>query len=85
MAPMSPQLSIDVNADHSCNWRCCFGKECPAQTDERPIPPPNSPTHGTKRQISLGSDSTTTEKVEFVSVQVVHKFRRGSHPPHSQK
>lgn len=30
-----PKLQVDVNSDHSCNWRCCWGCRCvPGLEDE---------------------------------------------------
>lgn len=33
MFPTAPHLSLDVNADHSCNWKCCFGQPCPSDKE----------------------------------------------------
>jgi hypothetical protein len=72
-----PSLTIDVNADHSCNWKCCFN---PAeQIESGTIVPPNTPDIGSpiqlgKRQISSGSDGSTTEKVRVVQIEV-HRHR----------
>lgn len=32
MLPVMPKLTLDVEADHSCNWRCCYGCRCQSES-----------------------------------------------------
>lgn len=80
-----PRLSIDVKADHSCNWRCCFDKNCPSDVQNDipvlPVAPAlERPMSLGKRQVSGESGDITTEKVvRVVEVTIQqHKHRRVS-------
>lgn len=58
----SATLKIDVNADHSCNWRCCFG--CKKQAVEP------SPRYSSDVSVT---ETETREKVTHVVETHFHK------------
>lgn len=51
----SATLKVDVKADHSCNWRCCFG--CKNQVEEA------SPKYSSDVSVT---ETETREKVTHV-------------------
>lgn len=63
--------TLDIEATHSCNWRCCFG--CRSQTDS-----PREVTHKTKN-----SDSPSNESELDITVSTVyHKHQHhAKHEP----
>lgn len=82
MVPL-PKLKIDVTAEHSCNWRCCFNLSCPSRGD---IPVPQEPQAPSPSPVALGeravSDITgvsdSSERIEVI----VHRHH---HRPKVQK
>ncbi len=60
MVPVVP--TVKVNADHSCNWRCCCCL-CP-KSDLDKVP---------ARRETSGSDTITVEKTKITMHHHLHK------------
>ena len=60
---MVPSVKVQVEADHCCNWRCCWG--CREVEVEPPRPP-------VRDESGSAAVVTTTEK----TVTVYHRHRR---------
>lgn len=59
---MIPTVKIDIEADHSCNWRCCWGCK---DTDK-----------ALKKRDSSGSETKTTTTEKTVTVVRKHLHRK---------
>lgn len=67
----SAKLQIDVNADHSCNWRCCWG--CRKVVAESP------------KQVASPTSFDEVETTEKVTHTVTRHFHGQEHNPVNRK
>ena len=67
VAVVHPKVSIDVQAEHCCNWRCCWG--CKKDNSPRVVEP---------KTATLNSPSSESE-IDVTVTAVFHKTH-GNHP-----
>lgn len=69
---MIPPVTVKVEADHSCNWRCCGGCK---EEELKPKTPPNTPSLPEVQRNISRSEITTTTKTVTVSHKHLHSPR----------
>lgn len=74
MVPINPKLTIDVEAEHCCNWKCCLW---PLRVPIEPSAPAPSPIILEGRAISdITNGSDISEKIEVVFHRHHHKKQK---------